>query len=197
MKTVPGLLAAGLILVVLAGAVAAQPPTPPVMYQGSVTIDGEDAPVGTIVTAEIGGVEVATNAPDGIAGAGQYYLPVSNEDYVGKAVVFKVGGVVAGEHEFVDPMESPVVAVDLSAEGAGEEAVPGEEEGVPADGEPTDGEEELPGTSAPAGGDKWLGFLPAAWGVWPWPMAGLIGGAVAVVAGIVLLIRALRRHRYD
>jgi hypothetical protein len=159
------MLAAGLLLLLLPGAVVAQPPTPPVMYQGSVTIDGEDAPVGTIVTAEIDGAEVATNAPDGIAEAGQYYLPVSNEGYVGKTVVFKVGGVLAGEHEFADPMESPVVVVDLSA--------------------------------TPAGGDRWLGFLPAAWGVWPWSMAGLIGGAVAVIAGIVLLIRALRRHRYD
>jgi hypothetical protein len=90
----------------------------PLLFQGRVSIDGADAPVGTVISAEIGGVEVATNAPGGITEAGRYGIQIEPDDNVGKMVVFKVNGTVGGQHEYVDPLETPLVTVDLSAEGA-------------------------------------------------------------------------------
>lgn len=106
------IIAVGVLL--LPGVVLAQAPTPPVLFEGSVTIDGVDAPVGTVISAEIEGVEVAANAPDGITEAGNYALPVPSDGYIGKMVVFKVDGVVGGQHEYVDPMKTAIVALDLS-----------------------------------------------------------------------------------
>ena len=67
-----------------------QPPIVPLLYHGSVTIDGEDAPIGTIITAEIGDQEIATNAPGGTTAIGIYELPVAADQ--GDLVVLKVNG---------------------------------------------------------------------------------------------------------
>jgi hypothetical protein len=104
-----------LCFMLLPGITLAQAPTPPVLFQGDVTINDVDAPVGTIIVAEVEGVEAATNEPDdGISEAGKYILSVPDEGYVGKTVVFKIDGVVAGEHEYVSAFESPIIELDLS-----------------------------------------------------------------------------------
>ena len=101
----------------LPATVSAQPP-PPLLFQGRVTIGGEDAPVGTIISAEIGGVEVASNDDSGgTTEVSQYAIWIDQDGNIGKTVVFKVNGVVGGEHEYVDPWETPIVELDLSAAG--------------------------------------------------------------------------------
>ena len=92
-------------------AAALAQPVPPTIYSGSVTVDGLDAPVGTIVTAEIGGVEVATNAPEGTTEAGVYELPVEADE--GDTVVLLVEGIEGGQATQPNPMEEWQVVVDL------------------------------------------------------------------------------------
>ena len=92
----------------------AQAPIPPVLFRGELTIDEVKAPVGTIVVAEVDGEEVATCTVDGvIIEEGLYMLAIPNNCYMGKMVVFKVNGIVAGEHEYVSSMPTPVVELDL------------------------------------------------------------------------------------
>jgi hypothetical protein len=91
-----------------------QPPIVPLLYHGSVTIDGEDAPIGTIITAEIGDQEIATNAPGGTTAIGIYELPVAADQ--GDLVVLKVNGVFGGQT--THPATSTYqVLLDLDAEG--------------------------------------------------------------------------------
>jgi len=100
--------------VLSSGVIMAQAPLPPVLFQGELTIDGVTAPVGTIVVAEVDGEEVTACTVDGdIIIEGQYMLMVPNNGYIGKMVVLKVNGIVAGEHEYVSSMDTPVVELDL------------------------------------------------------------------------------------
>ena len=117
MKAKIGLLAIlALVTLLLPAALVAQEPPPiPLFFQGMVSIDGEPAPVGTIISAEIEGVEVA--GPEGITEAGRYGILIEADDNIGKTVVFKVNGIVAGQHEYVDPWETPTVELDLSIAG--------------------------------------------------------------------------------
>lgn len=114
MKAKIGLLAilALMVLLLPTALVAQEPPPMPLLFQGAVSIDGEPAPVGTNISAEIEGVEFA--GPEGITEAGSYNISIEPDDNVGKVVVFKVNGVVAGQHEYVDPWETPTVELDLS-----------------------------------------------------------------------------------
>lgn len=118
MKVKIGLLAIlALVTLLLPAALVAQEPPPiPQVFQGVVSIDGEPAPVGTNISAEIGGVEVA--GPEGITEAGRYAILIEADDNIGKIVVFKVNGVVAGQHEYIDPWETPNVEFDLSISSA-------------------------------------------------------------------------------
>jgi len=100
-----------LALLSVPAAAIAGPPVPPILYHGSVTIDGLDAPVGTIVTAEIDGAEVDTNAPDGTTVAGSYELQIVADE--GDTVVLKVEGIVGGESIYPNPMEAFDVVLDL------------------------------------------------------------------------------------
>lgn len=103
--------ALGLFLMPAATVLAAVPVVP-LLYQGSVSIEGVDAPTGTIITAEIEGEEVATNAPDGTTAVGTYTLAiVANE---GDVVVLKVNGVPGGQDTHPDPMTNYKVDLDLS-----------------------------------------------------------------------------------
>jgi hypothetical protein len=107
-------LLSALVSLLLPTALAAQEEIPPMplIFQGTVSIDGEPAPVGTNISAEIEEVEVA--GPEGITEAGNYTISIESDDNIGKIVVFKVNGVVAGQHEYVDPWETPTVALNLS-----------------------------------------------------------------------------------
>jgi hypothetical protein len=119
MRAKIGLLAilALVTLLLPAALVAQEPPPMPLLFQGTVSIDGEPAPVGTNISAEIGGGEVA--GPESITEAGRYAISIEPDDNTGKIVVFKVNGVVAGQHEYVDPMETPTVELDLSVATSG------------------------------------------------------------------------------
>jgi hypothetical protein len=86
------------ILLALSGMVAtvsAEFPTPPNQFYGTVTIDGEPAPAGTIITAYIddeprGSIEIGTA---GEYGADVNYLSVTgNESDIGKTITFTVSG---------------------------------------------------------------------------------------------------------
>ena len=111
--------------VMSSGVTLAQAPIPPVLFQGELTIDGVTAPVGTIVVAEVDGEEVTACTVDGvIIKEGQYMLMIPNNGYMGKMVVFKVNGIVAGEHEYVSSMPTPVVELDLDVK-TGSSATPG------------------------------------------------------------------------
>ncbi|MDH5363777.1 MAG: hypothetical protein OEW82_01215 [Dehalococcoidia bacterium] len=156
------IIAVGVLL--LPAGVLAQPPSPPLLFQGSVIIDGVDAPVGTVISAEVEGVEVATNAPGGIAEAGQYALTVPNKDYTGKIVVFKVDGVVGGQCEYADPMKTSVVSFDLSVEVGSPPAAP------------------------PPGGTPFPGGLSTR------AMIGIVAAVVVVIAVIVFLVVRRRRR---
>lgn len=86
------LLAAVAALVLVAGGVAlaqAPPGLPPfpAIFQGQVTIGGQAAPDGTIVSAKVGGVAASGLA---VVLGGNYYLSVGVADssYVGKTVEF-------------------------------------------------------------------------------------------------------------
>lgn len=82
-----------LVLLPVSTTWAACPPSPPQLFTGSVTIDGSPAPDGTSVTAEVGGVEVASTTTSG----GTYGIEICPDDYAGQTVVFKVNGVYGGE----------------------------------------------------------------------------------------------------
>ena len=100
------------LALVLAPAAALAQPVVPLLYHGNVQISGSAADIGTIVTAEISGVEVATNAPGGIAAAGSYSLDIVASE--GNVVVLKVNGVVGGQATHPNPLAAFEVVLDLS-----------------------------------------------------------------------------------
>lgn len=101
-----------LALLLMPAATALAVPTVPLQYQGSVSIDVVEAPIGTIITAEIDGEEVATNAPGGTTAVGTYKLDVVADE--GDVVILKVNGVIGGETTHPDPMTNWKVDLDLS-----------------------------------------------------------------------------------
>ncbi len=161
--------------VLSAGVVMAQAPTLPVLFQGAVLIDGAEAPVGTLIVAEVDGIEVATNSPEGIDAEGSYILvvPGSGSIDIGKMVVFKVDGLVAGEHEYVSSISSPVVELDLNVQ-----------TGLPGTNGTTGPGDTTPGTTKPSSADFFgLGLKT---------FIGIVAGGVAL---IILLIVMINRHR--
>lgn len=96
-RYVPG----ALLTVLLAALVQAAPPPRPASFFGTVTAGGSNAPVGTRVSAWIGGVEYAAAAVFAADGASVYRLDVPGDlagtaavegGTPGQTVVFKVGG---------------------------------------------------------------------------------------------------------
>ena len=93
-------------------ATALAQPLVPLQYEGNVTIGGTPAPLGTIISAEIGGAPVASNAPAGIDEAGYYRLDVPAHQ--GDVIVLKVNGVVGGQATHPDPMSTWHVVCPLA-----------------------------------------------------------------------------------
>ena len=159
----------------LPGIALAQSTTPSLVFEGDVTIEGYDAPVGTVIVAEVDGVEAATNAPEGgIAESGKYMLVIQNEGYTGKIVVFKVDGIVAGEHEYISSMD-PIVNFNLYMQTS-----------PPAGG--TDDSSGIDNTIHGEAGAFLSGFLGLG-------AKAIIGIAVGAVALVILLIMMIKRHR--
>ena len=157
--------------VMSSGAVMAQAPIPPVLFQGELTIDGVTAPVGTIVVAEVDGEEVTACTVDGvIVKEGQYMLVIPNNGYMGKMVVFKVNGIVAGEHEYVSSMPTPVVELDLDVKTS---SSGGSDTGSIAPGKTDDSSSGLFGLGTNA----------------------IVGIAVGVVLAAVVVVLLVRRRR--
>ncbi len=89
-------------------------PLMPLLVYGSVSINNQPAPIGTIVSAEIDGSEVDSIA---INQEGKYFLKITDgADNEGKIVVFKVNGILDKNHqlECVDVFEVPSIKLDLS-----------------------------------------------------------------------------------
>ena len=99
-----GLLLALALVLCLVMPVAGQglPPNPPESFWGNVTLNGSPAPAGTVVSARVGGVEVASTTVDsqGRYGEKQAWLGtwsttgslVVSADYDGQTVQFFIGG---------------------------------------------------------------------------------------------------------
>ena len=105
--------ALGLLLMPVATALAQ--PAVPIQYEGTVTIGGSLAPVGTTISAEVADDEIATNAPDGIDEKGYYRLDVSASE--GDLVILKVNGVIGGQATYPDIRSNWHVVCDLAIEG--------------------------------------------------------------------------------
>ena len=93
-------LVAGVVIVAslaMLATVQSSPPTPHLFY-GSVLIDGEDAQIGTVISAEVSGVPQGTTT---VNVAGQYGGPAAEDDKLivsdPGTVLFYVGGVLANE----------------------------------------------------------------------------------------------------
>ncbi len=86
----------------LVSSVSAYPPIPAEFY-GTITINGASAPIGTIITALIDGVEVGTfttTSIGGYGGAGNFknrLIVQGKETDLGKTIVFRINSVSAGE----------------------------------------------------------------------------------------------------
>ena len=89
-------------LVALPGSVYAVPPLPHAFY-GEVTVNGQAAPVGTIITAEVGGEDCGTYTT---STAGKYGNPAPSNDYLivqgtnieaGDTIEFYVNGIKADQ----------------------------------------------------------------------------------------------------
>lgn len=74
------------------GSTAQAQPVPPAVYTGSVTINGQPAPAGTLIVASIGGNVCGTTV---VTTPGQYVLQCSGGN-VGDTVTFTVDGHPAG-----------------------------------------------------------------------------------------------------
>jgi len=167
-----------IIALLMPGIVLAQTAKLPLIFEGNLIIDGNDALAGTVIVAEVDGIEAATNAPDGgIAVPGKYMLVVQNEEYTGKMVVFKVNEIIAGEHEYVKSL-SPIVEFDLNVQTF-----------VPAD-DTADNPDA--GNSIP---EKAIAYFKGLFGSGKRAVTGIAVGAVVLIIAIVITA-VIRRRRY-
>ncbi|MDD3007130.1 MAG: hypothetical protein PHX30_06165 [Candidatus Pacebacteria bacterium] len=94
--------------------VLADPPATPVLFYGTVTVDGSAAAVGTVVTAyEAGGEEIASAT---LETAGNYAMNISESDElgVGETITFKIEDDEAGETDMVSVIDFSSVEFDLT-----------------------------------------------------------------------------------
>jgi hypothetical protein len=119
MKRITSLIAAlAMALTVPLAALAAPPEMPkiPVIYHGSVRIDGNIAPVGTKITAEVAGAEVASS---GVDSTGNYGFAISQSKVpVDTLLELKVNGKAVADSGknfvVVDIEKSSIVQYDLA-----------------------------------------------------------------------------------
>ena len=104
----------------LADPVFAAPP-PPFSPYGAVVLDGQSVPVGAVIGARCGGVQIATAAAQAYGGGSVYAIFVPGDDpdtpgvdgcSSGAAVTFTVDGILADQSA---PWSADSVALNLSA----------------------------------------------------------------------------------
>ena len=90
------------------------PPSIPLLVYGSVTIDGNLAPIGTIITAEIENIEVANTV---VTIQGRYSIDVPDGSVnEGKMIKFKVIGIAndANQCESLNIATNPIINLSLA-----------------------------------------------------------------------------------
>lgn len=102
------------LAMVLPLSVLAAPPVTPVLFYGTVTVDGSAAAVGTVVKAyEAEGEEIASTT---IETAGNYAMNISESDELkeGEVITFKIGDKNAGTVQMADVTKDSSVEKNLS-----------------------------------------------------------------------------------
>lgn len=165
-----------LCILLFPGVALAQTAKLALIFEGDVTIDGYDAPVGTVIVAEVDGVEVARTTITKEE-AGQYNITVQNEGYTGKIVVFKVGGIIAGEHEYINSM-GVIVNFDLQAQ---TKAPAGDID------DSSDVDNSIP--------EKVFAYFSGLFGTGTKAIIGIVVGAGALII-VIVIIAIIRRRRY-
>ncbi len=147
------LLALCLVFAGIGGAAATTPLPPPLpcSFFGSVTVDGDPAPAGTVVTALIGGSECGslTTSESGTYGGSEAWdlklLVQSDEADVGQTIIFRVNDALARETATYTPgnvqnLDLTVVACSLAVNSpaASPSRIPTETDGVSGWGETAD-----------------------------------------------------------
>jgi hypothetical protein len=94
------LLAVVALLLFPAAAFAQNPPELPCRFYGTVALDGEDVPDGTVVKAVVSGTEFTTTTPAAGYGPSSYAVLIEQPDgatYDGASVTFTIGGEAADQ----------------------------------------------------------------------------------------------------
>ena len=164
------LLLAGGALAALGSTAHAQP-TPPAVFTGSVTINGQPAPAGTLIVASIGNTVCGTTV---VTTPGQYTLQCSGGN-VGDTVTFTVDGHPAGTGTWNNTQLNTVdLGVDIQEE-------------TPPAGTPT-------ATPTPRGPDTGTGLAPSS-GSGSGSLAMLLAAGLALAGAGASGLWALRRAR--
>ncbi len=88
------------LLLFPAAAFAQNPPELPCRFYGTVALDGEDVPDGTVITAVVSGTEFTTTTPAAGYGPSSYAVLIEQPDgatYDGASVTFTIGGQAADQ----------------------------------------------------------------------------------------------------
>jgi len=103
------------------GPSAAQPVFPAGRLFGGLSLNGQNAPAGTVVVAYVGTAVCGVTAGPGVYDGVQYFLDLDGGQPAcatpGYPVTFTVAGVVAAEVAFVPAIPGTAVAVNLTASG--------------------------------------------------------------------------------
>jgi len=103
-----------LALVAMPIVVSASPPSIPLLVYGNVTIDGQFASIGTEISAEIDGREVASTI---VTAEGKYFIGIPDGKInEGKIIVFEINGIAndSNQHESVNINTIPSIRFDLA-----------------------------------------------------------------------------------
>ncbi|MDO8592992.1 MAG: hypothetical protein Q7R92_04480 [bacterium] len=108
---------AGVMAAGLAYAADPTPPKLPVLYYGSVRINGELATTSPVITArrKTDGRPIASAAT---GKTGRYFAEMPCADYAGQAMVFRIGNLITAEADCVDAMAVPSVNLNLNFDSA-------------------------------------------------------------------------------
>lgn len=111
-KKIQAIAVLAFVLVMPLSVLAERVSTSSALISGSVTVGGALAPVGTRITAEVGGEEIESLV---VKEAGQYSVRISqNEAAAGEIIKFEIGNSAAGQIAMVDTRVNGDVNLDLA-----------------------------------------------------------------------------------